>query len=159
MRRWFTKTFVILATIPIVVPDAGCSADTAAQPPARKSTANPVRHDLEPLMKRFGALGTPVAASWVSGDMGDVRVPGPSMYWLDSVVELTADTARELKHTYKPGLSGESPDVWSTLRALLPENRYLTSEGLDAAFTTTTMQTKAFLAEHRPVIVLTAVAE
>ncbi|MHC9293628.1 hypothetical protein ACRCUN_14230 [Mycobacterium sp. LTG2003] len=100
-----------------------------------------------------------MAASWVSGDMGDVRVPGRSMYWLDSVVELTADTARELKHTYKPGLSGESPGVWSTLRALLPEDRYLTSAGLDAAFTTTMMKSKAFLAAHRPVIVLTAVGE
>ncbi|ORX18771.1 hypothetical protein AWC31_12350 [Mycolicibacterium wolinskyi] len=91
--------------------------------------------------------------------MGDPRVAGPSLYWIDSVVELTPGTASDLKQRYQPAPSNEAPDVWNTLRGSLPTGGYLTSPELDAAFTSTKIKTKAFLAEHDPIIVLTAVGE
>jgi hypothetical protein len=79
--------------------------------PATKSKSNPVRHDLEQLTKRFSALGLPIDASWVSGGMGDPGVPGPSLYWIDAIVELKADTASDLEARYRPVATTATPDV------------------------------------------------
>ncbi len=61
-----------------------------------------MRTDLEPLTKRFSALGGPVSATWMSGTMGDARVPGPSTYWLDAIVELAPMRARDLRRDFTP---------------------------------------------------------
>lgn len=126
---------------------------------ATKSAPNPVRHDPEPLIKRFPALGKPVATSWVSGDMGDPNVPGPSTYWLDSVVELTPETAAELKTRYQPVPTSERPEVWGTLTGSLPSGGYLSSAELDRAFTSGKVTAKVFLAQDVPVIVITALGQ
>ncbi|WP_280833025.1 hypothetical protein [Mycolicibacterium frederiksbergense] len=127
--------------------------------PAAKTTSNPVRHELEPLTKRFPALGSPVTASWVSGDMGDPQVPGPSLYWIDSIVELSPAVADDLKAKYRPVPTSAQPDVWETLRANLPAGGYLASDQLDSAFTSTKIKAKAFLAENAPVVIITATGE
>lgn len=111
------------------------------------------------MTKRFPALGTPVAVSWVNGDMGDSRVPGPSLYWIDSIVELSPDIARDLKARYRPVATTKTPDVWNTLAGSLPTGGYLAGDGLDAAFGSTRIKAKAYLAEDAPVVVLTAVGE
>lgn len=126
---------------------------------ATKHSPNPVRHDLEPLTKRFPELGSPVAASWVSGDIGDPGVPGPSTYWLDSIVELSPTTVADLKTRYKPVPTTAQPDVWETLAGALPAGDYLTSSALDEAFSSTKIRSKAFLAEQAPVLVLTTLGQ
>ncbi|WP_166906786.1 hypothetical protein [Mycobacterium sp. DL440] len=127
--------------------------------PAAKTTSNPVRHELEPLTKRFPALGSPVAASWVSGDMGDPDVPGPSLYWIDSIVELSPSVADDLKARYRALPTTDQPDVWESLRASLPQGGFLASGQLDAAFTSARVKSKAFLAEGAPIVVITATGE
>lgn len=109
------------------------------------------------LTKRFPALGAAVAASWVSGDMGDPEVPGPSLYWIDSTVELTPSSAEDLKTKYRP--TPTPPDGWKSLHDALPQGGYLSSHQLDAAFTSTKIESKAFLAEDAPVVVITATGE
>ena len=47
-----------------------------------------LRTDSDPLTKRYAVLGTPRGVTWVSGTVGDERVPGPSTYWIDAVVVL-----------------------------------------------------------------------
>ncbi|MCL2490908.1 MAG: hypothetical protein FWF36_09375, partial [Propionibacteriaceae bacterium] len=54
----------------------------------KKHTRGQRRTDLEPLTKRFPLLGSPVAAIWYSGQMGDDSIPGPTTYWIDAVVTL-----------------------------------------------------------------------
>lgn len=125
---------------------------------ATKSAPNPVRHDLEPLTKRYTALGTPASASWVSGTMGDPRVPGPSRYWLDSVITLTPATVHDLKARYQPVRSTAQPEVWPTLTGELPSGGYLTSDALDAAFSNE-IRSRVLLAEQAPVVVITSVGE
>ncbi|MED5814211.1 hypothetical protein VST63_17750 [Mycolicibacterium sp. 050232] len=132
---------------------------TTVNAPAAKTTSNPVRHELEPLTKRFPALGAPVSASWVSGDMGDPEVPGPSLYWIDSVVELNPAVAEDLKAKYRPVPTSAQPDVWQSLRGALPAGGYLASDQLNSVFTSTRIKSKAYLAENSPVIVVTAVGE
>lgn len=133
--------------------------ETTMNAPAAKHTSNPVRHELEPLTKRFPAIGSPVNASWVSGDMGDPEVPGPSLYWIDSIVELNPSVAEDLKARYRPIPTTDRPDVWESLRADLPQGGLLSSSQLDAAFTGTKIKSKAYLAEDAPVIVITATGE
>jgi hypothetical protein len=136
-----------------------CSHQPAVEATAQKTAANPVRHDLEPLTKRFPALGNPVSASWVSGTMGDSRVPGPSLYWIDAVVELTPETANRLAQTFAPTQTTIRPEVWTTLNDVLPHGQLLSSEALDAAFTSQDVNAKVFLAQDAPIVVITALGE
>ncbi|MCV7386144.1 hypothetical protein H7K14_20235 [Mycolicibacter longobardus] len=123
---------------------------------ATKNAPNPLRHDSEPLTKRFPRLGSPVTTSWVSGDMGDPRVPGPSTYWLDCIVELAPATIADLKARYRPAPTTVHPDVSGTLAGVLPAGSYLASGALDEAFSSTSISSTVFLAEQAPVIVISA---
>jgi hypothetical protein len=140
---------------PVMENDAGHAVET----PAQKRDANPVRHDLEPLTKRFPNLGSPVSASWVSGNMGDSRVPGPSLYWIDAVVELAPDTASQLAEKFAPQATSTGPDVWQSLAGDVPQGEFLASEALNMAFTSQDVKAKAFLSQNTPVLVLTAMGE
>lgn len=161
------RQVAVAAALVAVAATASCATqdnqrgntETSVETFATKSAPNPVRHDLEPLTKRFPALGEPVAASWVSGDMGDPDVPGPSTYWLDSVVELTQETADALKSRYRPVPTNARPDVWTTLTGSLPAGDYLASDDLDGAFASSEVTAKAFLAQDVPVIVITALGQ
>lgn len=166
--RWASKSgAVVLSLTFAMIGLSGCGPsshdrqqmETNLNAPAAKTTSNPVRHELEPLTKRFPALGSPITASWVSGDMGDTRVPGPSLYWIDSIVELSPAVADDLKKRYRAVPTTELPDVWETLRADLPQGQLLGSQQLNAAFTSTRIKSKAYLAEDAPIIVITAIGE
>ena len=124
--------------------------------PAQKNDASSVRHDLEPLTKRFPAMGDPVSASWVSGNMGDSRVPGPSVYWIDAVVQLRPEAANRLRQEFAPQSTTKRPNVWASLTSELPQGPFLSSEALNSAFASQRVRAKVFLSENTPVVVLTA---
>ena len=74
-----------------------------------KDGTGSVRHDLEPLTKRFSALATPISATWMSGTLsGDS--PGPSTYWIDGVVTLRPEVAQSLR-ALGAAAAPDSPDV------------------------------------------------
>ncbi|WP_156750324.1 hypothetical protein [Mycobacterium sp. 852013-50091_SCH5140682] len=160
-KAFAVPTALLVAAVAACGPTAHSpqQRDASMNAPASKTTSNPVRHDLEPMTRRFPALGSPATASWVSGDMGDPSVPGPSLYWIDAVVELTAETANDLKQRYQPVPTTAAPEVWNTLTEWLPKGGYLASDQLDAAFTTTKLKSKAFLAADIPVVVISAIGE
>jgi hypothetical protein len=166
-RKTLRARMIVAPTALLVAALAACGStahspqkrDASMNAPASKTTSNPVRHDLEPITRRFPVLGSPMSGSWVSGDMGDPSVPGPSLYWIDAVIELTADTASDLKQRYLPVPTTAMPDVWNTLTELLPKGGYVTSIQLDAAFTTTKLKSKAFMAADAPVVVISAIGE
>lgn len=155
----------ITATAALVVSVAvSCSLQAQPETPVRQSTAtksapSPVRHDPEPLTRRFPALGSPVAASWVSGVMGDPNMPGPSTYWLDAVVKVTPETVSGLKARYHPVPAGARPEVWQALAQMVPAGDYLTGGELDAAFTSPKGNAKIFLAQQVPVVVIAALSQ
>lgn len=159
---WHHNAQLLLLVLILVV--SGCDpgphvSREVPDTPAAKTTTNPVRHELEPLTKRFPALGSPVSASWVSGDMGDSRVPGPSLYWIDAIVEVTPATANGLKTTYLPVPTSNVPDIWESLRGNLPQGGYLASDQLEQAFRSTKINAHAYLAVGAPVVVITATGE
>ncbi|MCL2490723.1 MAG: hypothetical protein FWF36_08420, partial [Propionibacteriaceae bacterium] len=85
-----------------------------------------------PLTKRFPLLGSPVAAIWYSGQMGDDSIPGPTTYWIDAVVTLTPGAAAEIEAGYDLHITTDVPDVVEALRADVPGDLW-TSDSLAAA--------------------------
>jgi len=124
---------------------------------ATKTGTGEVRTDLEPLTKRFGALGQPVSATWMSGTLGG-DAPGPSTYWIDAVVDVTPETAATLRAA-SPEPTTESPDVEDGLKSSLPNGQLLRSEALDALFAQGSFRAKAYLADDSDTVVLVALGE
>lgn len=147
MLRW-TSLIAVLAVLL-----AGCGE---APRPAAKSGTGALRTDVEPLTKRFSALGTPERVRWMSGTFGSDRAPGPSTYWIDAVITLPQSKIDELKSAHAPQATGATPDVVDGLRAELPAGTFLTGDRLDQAFAHDTWGAKAYLAADNGTLVLVA---
>jgi hypothetical protein len=125
---------------------------------AQKNGTGELRSELEPLLKRFPLLGRPVGAKWMSGTMGDARVPGPSTYWIDAVVQLQGEHAAWLRKQYAvlPAPAGAAPDVVAGLRPQLqqlPQGAWESSAALDAALSQQGFVAKALLSGDQLVLV------
>lgn len=114
-----------------------------------------LRTDLEPLTKRFPALGAPVGAEWMGGTLGDA--PGPSTYWIDAVIEVDPAVADELRATYAPEAVSTPPDVVSGVQERIPEGTWLSSDELDAAVSGSGYSTDVYVAQDEPFVVLAAI--
>lgn len=131
---------------------------TATQGPPKNGTGD-VRMELDPLTKRFSALGTPAAATWLSGTVGDEDVPGPTTYWIDAVVELDPEVAHALADETAPEETTEAPGVVDALSASLPDGPLLTGQALDARFAESGFTARAFLDVDDATIVLVALGQ
>ena len=98
--------------------------------PVKNIDERGMRTDLEPLTKRFPALGQPVSARWESGTLGDDRAPGPSSYWIDGVVELDAKVADRMRREAEPA-SEARPDLTPDVAAEVPQGRLAAVPDLD----------------------------
>ncbi|OKI39365.1 hypothetical protein A6A25_00620 [Saccharothrix sp. CB00851] len=121
-----------------------------------KSGTGELRTDLEPLVQRFPVLGTPSAARWMSGTFGRADVPGPSTYWIDAVVTLSAADVERVRSAYAPTDQGKSPDVVEGMRGRLPDGPFLTGDALDAAFDHERWHASAYLDQNSGELVLVA---
>lgn len=143
---------------------AGCVPGRAPDPPppttavAEKQGDGRLRTDLDPLTSRFAELGTPVRASWMSGTMGSDRVPGPSTYWIDAVVEVTPEVMAELAAT-KPAVTSERPDVVARVAEAIPAGTLRTSPELNALFASERWWVDTYLVEGANTVVLVAKGE
>lgn len=117
-----------------------------------------VRTDLDPLTKRYAVLGQPRGASWVSGTVGDDRVPGPATYWIDAVVTLAPSTAADLRA--RGGvMTTRQIDVHPDLAATVPAGGLVGSEALDAALSTSGWRTTAGFATDGRTLVFTSLGQ
>lgn len=143
----------------------GCSTDPTTPTDRTRSTVSSatktgtgdVRTDLDPLTKRFSALGTPVSATWMSGTLGG-SAPGPSTYWIDAVVRVTPETAATLRAA-SPEPTTETPDVEDGVRPALPSGQLLRSTSLDALFAEGSFRAKAYLSADSDTVVLVALGQ
>lgn len=126
---------------------------------AQKHGTGVLRSELEPLQKRYPLLGRPLGAVWMSGTMGDARVPGPSTYWIDAVVTLQPEHAAALRRQFAvaPAAASESPDVVAGLRPHLPAGPWQRSGALDAALSQQGLPCRALFSGDR--LVLMALGE
>jgi hypothetical protein len=144
---------------------AACSTDPTPPTDRTRSTVSSatktgtgdVRTDLDPLTKRFDALGRPVSATWMSGTLGG-DAPGPSTYWIDAVVTVTPETAATLRAT-SPEPTTETPAVEDGVRSALPTGQLLRSTALDALFAQGSFRAKAYLAADSDTVVLVALGQ
>ena len=144
---------------------AACSTDPTPPTDRTRSTVSSatktgtgdVRTDLDPLTKRFDALGRPVSATWMSGTLGG-DAPGPSTYWIDAVVKVTPETAATLRAT-SPEPTTETPAVEDGVRSALPSGQLLRSTALDALFAQGSFRAKAYLAADSDTVVLVALGQ
>ncbi len=136
----------------------GTRETTMAETPTKNGTGE-VRTDLEPLTKRFSALGTPVAATWLSGTVGDEDVPGPTTYWIDAVVQLDPAVAQSLADETAPQETTDAPAVVDELTSALPDGPLLAGDALDARFAESGFVATAYLDLDDATLVLVSLGE
>lgn len=117
-----------------------------------------LRDDLEPLVRRLPKLAGATAASWTSGTLGDSRVPGPTLYWIDAVVELDEATIAAARAI--PADEMELPDdLHEAVRSRAPEEPFVASQQLDQFFSDGAWRATAWLAVGEPKVVLAIIGE
>lgn len=129
----------------------------APAPIAQKNGTGELRSDPAPLLKRFPLLGRPARVQWMSGTTGDARVPGPSTYWIDALVQLQPEDAARLRRLHQPQADAALPEVVEGLRPLLPAGPWSRSAALDAALSQQGFVARAFLSGDH--LVLTALGQ
>lgn len=141
-------------------PDRTTAASAAASDSATRSGTGEIRHELGPLTDRFPQLAAALSATWMSGTMGDERVPGPSTYWIDAIVVLDEAGYAELR-ALTPGEAGsdeeaELPDLDAGLDDALPPGPFVRSSALDDAFSQDGRSTQVFLDDATSSVILTS---
>lgn len=130
--------------------------------PTGDTTLYQIRHDLEPLTKRFPAIGNPTAAAWISGTVGAqsdsrVTVPGPSVYWIEAIIKLEPTTADTLRLKYAPKATGEGPSLNQSLQPDVPAGTFLTSPAMDTALSNNDWRSTAYLHSGSNTLVMRSV--
>lgn len=137
---------------PTPTPEPVTSSRAAA---ASREGTGEVRHDLAPLIKRFPQLQGAESATWLSGSLGEGRVPGPTTYWIDAVVVLDASSYAALRA--KADASAETadlPDLDPGLDASLPAGPFARADTLDEDFSAAERSTVVFLDDSTRSVVL-----
>ncbi len=138
-------------------PDPSRSGTGTKSAAARSGAGEPVRTDLQPLTRRFPALGTPVTASWQGGTLGDSRAPGPSTYWIKAVVTVEPAVAKRLR-TAADVESTAAPDMPTELRTALPAGEWVRSAGLNKSLSASSdLAAQAIVSKTSDVVVVDAV--
>lgn len=140
-------------------PGAPAPSGTGAAQHAPKSGDGVERHDVEPLTTRIPALSGIQEATWFSGTLGGDDVPGPSLYWIDAVVTLSAGEADELRQTLDLATASSAPDVVPELWEHLPVGDLLAGARLDELFSAGGWRTTAYLSATGDELVLVIVGE
>lgn len=137
---------------------SACAAPAETEPSAAavKSGSGEVRHDLKPLTDRFALFGPATTATWMSGTLGDDRVPGPSSYWIDAVVTLPETDFEALRAQTDAQTTTDTPSVEQDLEAALPSGPFLRSDALDEAFSENGRASVVFLDDATDSVVLTS---
>lgn len=167
MIRLLTTSLLIsglLISLTFVV--AACNPSAPSPQPtgsaATTATSTEVRHDLEPLTKRFPEIGNPVSATWMTGTLGTqsgnrATAPGPSVYWIEAIIELEPTTADTLREKYAPTAAGKVPHLNRSLRPDVPTGLFLTSAAMDQALSNNDWRSTAYLHQGSNTLVMRSV--
>ncbi|WP_107658653.1 hypothetical protein [Nocardia suismassiliense] len=129
-RRVSAATALVAAALAVL----GCTSPLSDSAPRERTSqvSDTVRSDPESLMKYFPLIGRPVSVSWIGWDNSS-GAPGPTIYWVDAVVELEPATAAELRGRYAPAEPVAAPTLKDGLRQAVPAGTYVTGAEFDAA--------------------------
>lgn len=113
-----------------------------------KTVTTGPRRDIEPVVSRFPLLTGARVDAWAAGTLGgggSGRVPGPSTYWFDAVVDAGTDRVTRWSQLYRarpvsaPGAPAEA------LRPWLPAGELLGGPELDRAFSSSQWDATVYL--------------
>lgn len=139
------RALIAIAAVALLAAGAGC-AFIRKDSPISRSDASPaddrekqwdgkIRHDLDPLKRRFKNLGDDYTATWAGGLYGinaDRGLPSPDhRYWIDAVIRLNPTTTRKLEGELGDSVSHETPMIKKELRGELPPGPASTSRALN----------------------------
>ncbi|MFE0749463.1 hypothetical protein [Gordonia sp. NPDC058843] len=134
------------------------SPNSSSPPPPTKVLTTGPRRDLEPVAARFPALADATVDGWAAGTIGTAstgRIPGPSTYWFDAVMNAGTEQVAEWAQEYqaKPVSQPQSPA--GELRGFVPSGRLLGGPELDRAFSSAQWRATVYLSpESGRVVVL-----
>lgn len=149
-------TVIVVAAASLLTACSTPAADPTPGASATRAGTGEMRHDLEPLTDRFPRLTAATDATWMSGTLGDDRVPGPSTYWIDAVVTLDdSDYAALLTETDAQPTT-ETPVLDPGLEDELPDGPFLRSDALDALFSPDEYRSVVFLDDDARTVVLSS---
>jgi hypothetical protein len=120
----------------VALTTAGCSyGDTTGTDVNSKIDAAEVRTDRDPIATRFPRLGAFTDVRWAGGTLGDDRVPGPSTYFIEAVVNLAPDDVARLSGEYELSPAAALPQAPQSLAPFLEgSGAWATSDELEAGF-------------------------
>ncbi|OBB88895.1 hypothetical protein [Mycolicibacterium peregrinum] len=152
----------VVAAILVCLTFVVSACNPTGDAPSGDATSDQIRHDLEPLTKRFPAIGHPISATWMGGTLGvqpDGRatVPGPSDYWIEAIIELEPATADALRSKYVPTATAEAPELTEKLQKDVPGGPFLTGPALDTALSNDDWRSTAYLHSGSNTLVMRSV--
>ena len=152
----------VVAAILVCLTFVVSACNPTGNAPSGDTTSDQIRHDLVPLTKRFPAIGHPISATWMGGALGvqsDSRatVPGPSIYWIEAIIELEPATADALRANYVPTPTGEVPKLKEALQKDVPAGPFLTSVAMDKALSNNDWRSTTYLDSRSNTLVMRSV--
>lgn len=93
------------------------------------------------------------------GGQSDSRVaaPGPSVYWIEAIIELQPATADALRQKYAPTATDKVPNLNADLQPDAPTGSFLTSTALDTALSNNDWRSAAYLHSGSNTLVMRSV--
>ncbi|MCG7634237.1 hypothetical protein MHN80_18160 [Gordonia McavH-238-E] len=129
------------------VPASSSVHPSSTSQPTKTLTTGP-RRDIEPVAARFPALADATVDGWAAGTLGTSatgRVPGPSAYWFDAVMNAGADQVARWAAEYEATPVPEPLSPVNELREFVPPGELLGSPELDRAFSSAQWQARVYL--------------
>lgn len=155
-RRAAVLALVVVGLLSGCTPTPGPATPTRATAASQDGTGE-VRHDLPPLVNRFPQLQGAESATWLSGTVGEGRVPGPTTYWIDAVVVLDASSYTALRAKADDSAeTADLPDLDPGLDTSLPPGPFARADALDADFSAAERSTTVFLDDSTRSVVLSS---
>lgn len=138
----------------------GCRSPEPPRPAVgvEKIESAALRTDREPIEKRYPQLGAFTDVHWLGGTLGDDRVPGPSLYFIEAAVQLRPDDAAALRQRYA-FVATADPSPPGPLTGHLGGSGWTASPELDRAVSPTGWTVHVHLRPDRPVAYVSARGE
>ena len=129
--------------------DRAPKTETSTLPLAKVVTAGPSR-DIEAVAIRFPLLADGNVDGWVAGTLGSApgaseRVPGPTTYWFDAVVDVGPDRVTAWADEYHAVPVSAPDSVAADLRDVIPAGDFVGGPHVDDAFSSSEWQATVYL--------------
>lgn len=139
---------------PQIVSNSAGTAPNTASARAEKRGDGELRQTREPVLRRLPVLEPAKSLQWSSGGFGDPAAPGPSLYWLDVLVEMDDSLSAKARALNDLSDAALPEDLHPVVAARLPAGNWQGSPALDRMFSDGPWKTRAWLSKTGPHLLL-----